>query len=286
MVLMSRKAEFAASHYYYNPEWSEEENRRVFGKCANLQGHGHNYVIEVTVSGDVDPRTGFVMDLQDLKRVINECILEPFDHRHLNKEVPEFQTLVPTTENLAVVSWRRLAPHIKGTARLFRVRMYETADIFADYYGADEPSADDAGDDAKAHSEFNRRYRFSASHRLHNPALSEEENKRAYGKCNNPHGHGHNYVVEVTVSGAVDPETGMVCNLADLDGFMHRELIDGFDESNLNEHPLFRGAIPTTEAVCQKIFEHVDDGFKHAKLERVRVEETGQNAFECFGPAD
>jgi 6-pyruvoyltetrahydropterin/6-carboxytetrahydropterin synthase len=243
-------------------------------------------VIEVTVSGEVDPRTGFVMDLQELKRVINECIIEPFDHRHLNKEVHEFQALVPTTENLAVVSWRRLAPHIKGTARLFRVRIYETADIFADYYGADERSGDDPGDDAKAHSEFNRRYRFSASHRLHNPALSEEENRRTYGKCNNPYGHGHNYVIEVTLSGALDAQTGMVCNLADLDAFMQSELIESFDLNNLNEHPFFQGTIPTTEAVCQKIFERVEEGFHHAKLERVRVEETGQNAFECFGPAD
>jgi len=137
MVLMSRRAEFSASHFYYNPEWSEGENRRIFGKCANLNGHGHNYIIEVTVAGDIDARTGFVMDLSVLKQILNREIIEPFDHRHLNKEVPEFSALVPTTENLAVVSWKRLEPSINsaGTAKLHRVRIYENPDLFADCYG-------------------------------------------------------------------------------------------------------------------------------------------------------
>jgi 6-pyruvoyltetrahydropterin/6-carboxytetrahydropterin synthase len=130
---------------------------------------------------------------------------------------------------------------------------------------------------------LNRRYRFSASHRLHSEELSEEENRECYGKCNNPYGHGHNYIVEVTLSGEVDPITGMVCNLGDLDSFMRGELIDRFDESNLNEDELFRGDIPTTEAVCKRIFNYVANNFSYAKLERVRVEETSHNAFEYHG---
>jgi len=140
MVFMSRRAEFSASHYYHNPQWTHEENARVFGKCANLNGHGHNYVVEVTVAGNVDPRTGFVMDLKTLKDIIAVEIIEPFDHRHLNKEVPEFKQLVPTTENIAAVVWQRIAPRFaSGTncngAKLYRVRIYETPDLFADYYG-------------------------------------------------------------------------------------------------------------------------------------------------------
>jgi len=139
MVLMSRRAEFSASHFYYNPQWSEQENRRVFGKCANRNGHGHNYVVEVTVAGEVDPRTGFVMDLKVLKDILNREVIDPFDHRHLNKEIPEFSTLIPTTENLAVVTWKRLAEQINkaGTAKLHRVRIYENPDLFADCYGAE-----------------------------------------------------------------------------------------------------------------------------------------------------
>lgn len=137
MVLMSRRAEFSASHFYHNPNWSEEENRRVFGKCSNLNGHGHNYIVEVTVAGEVDPKTGFVMDLVKLKEILNHEVIDPFDHRHLNKEVPEFAALMPTTENLAVVAWNRLVHRInqQGTAKLHRVRIFENTDLFADYYG-------------------------------------------------------------------------------------------------------------------------------------------------------
>ena len=131
--------------------------------------------------------------------------------------------------------------------------------------------------------ELGRRYRFSASHRLHSSKLSEEENRRVYGKCNNPHGHGHNYVVEVNVSGAVDPATGMIANLADLDGFVEKEVIEPFDHKSLNEDvAAFRENVPTTENICKEIFERLKH-FPEAKLERVRVEETGNNTFEYAG---
>jgi 6-pyruvoyltetrahydropterin/6-carboxytetrahydropterin synthase len=128
--------------------------------------------------------------------------------------------------------------------------------------------------------ELGRRYRFAASHRLHSEKLNEEENNRLYGKCNNPYGHGHNYVVEVRVSGPVDPATGMVLNLADLDSFVEREVIEAFDHKSFNEDvPEFREQVPTTENVCIEIFERLRR-FPKAKLERVRVEETANNAFE------
>jgi 6-pyruvoyltetrahydropterin/6-carboxytetrahydropterin synthase len=131
--------------------------------------------------------------------------------------------------------------------------------------------------------ELGRRYRFSASHRLHSSKLSEEENRRVYGKCNNPHGHGHNYVVEVSVSGTVDPATGMIANLADLDSFVEREVIEPFDHKSLNEDVAeFRENVPTTENVCKEIYQRLKH-FPKAKLERVRVEETGNNTFEYAG---
>jgi 6-pyruvoyltetrahydropterin/6-carboxytetrahydropterin synthase len=131
--------------------------------------------------------------------------------------------------------------------------------------------------------ELGRRYRFSASHRLHSSKLSEEQNRRVYGKCNNPHGHGHNYVVEVSVSGTVDPATGMIANLADLDSFVEREVIEPFDHKSLNEDlAAFRENVPTTENVCKEIYQRLKH-FPKAKLERVRVEETGNNTFEYAG---
>ncbi len=131
--------------------------------------------------------------------------------------------------------------------------------------------------------ELGRRYRFAASHRLHSDALSAEENARVYGKCNNPYGHGHNYVVEICVSGTPDPATGMIVNLADLDGFVEREVIEAFDHKSLNEDvPAFSGKVPTTENVCREIYQRLKH-FPKAKLERVRVEETSNNAFEYAG---
>jgi 6-pyruvoyltetrahydropterin/6-carboxytetrahydropterin synthase len=131
--------------------------------------------------------------------------------------------------------------------------------------------------------ELGRRYRFSASHRLHSGQLSATENARVYGKCNNPHGHGHNYVVEVCVSGNVDPATGMIANLADLDGFVEKEVIEPFDHKLLNEEvPAFRERVPTTENLCKEIYQRLKH-FPNAKLERVRVEETSNNAFEYAG---
>ncbi|HLJ24314.1 MAG TPA: 6-carboxytetrahydropterin synthase [Candidatus Acidoferrales bacterium] len=128
-----------------------------------------------------------------------------------------------------------------------------------------------------------RRYRFSASHRLHSEQFGEEENQRLYGKCNNPYGHGHNYVVEVAVSGPVDPATGMIANLADLDAFVDREVIEPFDHKYLNEELAeFQKCVPTTENICIEIFNRLRR-FPRARLERVRVEETGLNSFEYQG---
>jgi 6-pyruvoyltetrahydropterin/6-carboxytetrahydropterin synthase len=142
MVYLTRRATFSASHYYWNPSWTAEKNEQVFGRCANRNGHGHNYTLEVTVAGGVDPITGFVVDLKWLKDVIEREVLAAWDHRHLNLEAPEFAATasaatIPTTENLAIAAWQRLNPAVKaaGGAHLSRVRVYETPEIFAEYRG-------------------------------------------------------------------------------------------------------------------------------------------------------
>jgi 6-pyruvoyltetrahydropterin/6-carboxytetrahydropterin synthase len=133
----------------------------------------------------------------------------------------------------------------------------------------------------KAH--LTRRYIFSASHRLHSDAMSEAENKATYGKCNNPFGHGHNYALEITVSGPVDEGTGMVCNLADLDSFVLREILGRFHLQNLNTATEFHQAVPTTENLSASIYDILQRGFTHAHLEKVRIEETMMNSFEYAG---
>lgn len=134
MVYLTRRAEFSASHYYHNPSFTAEENQRIFGKCNNPNGHGHNYTLEVTVKGSVNTKSGFVVDLRDLKEIMGREVLDALDHRFLNKEVPEFFTAMPTTENLAIAIWNRLVPKLEAAA-LHRVRVYETPDLFVDFYG-------------------------------------------------------------------------------------------------------------------------------------------------------
>ncbi len=135
-MLLTRKAEFSASHVCAHPGWSEERNRAVYGANANPNGHGHNYILEVTLEGEPDAVTGMVFDLRELKDILNEEVVEPMDHRHLNREVPPFDRVVPTTENVAIEIWRRLAPRIsRGRVRLANVRLYETSDLYVDYGG-------------------------------------------------------------------------------------------------------------------------------------------------------
>ena len=137
MIFLTRRATFSASHYYWNDAWSAEKNEQGFGRCANRNGHGHNYTLEVTVAGQPDGVTGFVVDLKWLKDVIEREVLTAYDHRHLNLEVPEFAKAIPTTENIAIAAWGRLQPAVTaaGGARLNRVRVYETPEIFAEYRG-------------------------------------------------------------------------------------------------------------------------------------------------------
>ena len=136
MVFLTRRATFSASHYYWNPAWSAEKNQQVFGRCANRNGHGHNYTFEVTVAGEPDPVTGFVVDLKWLKDVMERDLVSIYDHRHLNLEVPEFAEgkMIPTTENIAIAIWQRLASKLEN-AKVHRVRVYETPDLFVDFYG-------------------------------------------------------------------------------------------------------------------------------------------------------
>jgi 6-pyruvoyltetrahydropterin/6-carboxytetrahydropterin synthase len=134
MVTITRKMEFSASHLYHNPAFSAEENRRIFGKCNNPHGHGHNYTLEVTIAGTPDPTTGMVIDLTELKELLEREVMQRMDHRFLNYEVAELKGKIPTCENIAVVIWNLLASKIRQ-GKLQRVRLYEARDLFADCFG-------------------------------------------------------------------------------------------------------------------------------------------------------
>lgn len=135
-MLITRRVEFSASHVCRRPELSEEQNREIYGEAANPHGHGHNWVVEVTLEGEPDPLTGMVFDLKALKQILWREVVEPMDHRFLNYEVPPFDRVVPTPENLAREIWRRVEPHVQGAGRrLYAVRVYETEDFYVDYLG-------------------------------------------------------------------------------------------------------------------------------------------------------
>jgi 6-pyruvoyltetrahydropterin/6-carboxytetrahydropterin synthase len=134
MIYLTRKIEFSAAHRYHNPDFSPEENARIFGKCNNPNGHGHNYVLEVTVGGETDPATGMVLDLKELKELLEREVMDRMDHRSLNHEVPELAGQIPTCENIAALIWKLLAPKVRR-GRLTRVRLWESPDLCVDCYG-------------------------------------------------------------------------------------------------------------------------------------------------------
>ena len=192
-MIITRKVEFSASHVCRNPELSEEENQRVFGLAANRHGHGHNYVVEVSLQGEPDPVTGMVLDLKELKEILNREIVEPYDHRFLNYEVPPFDT--------------RRADHREYRARHLAAAGAEIVQRKAPaalYKGVRDAGPVRGLLRRAALFRVTKRYQFAASHRLHSQELSEEENRALYGKCNHPYGHGHNYVVEVSARGPLD----------------------------------------------------------------------------------
>src|SRR5260370_21035579 len=141
-MVITRKIEFSASHICRDPRLSEPENLNLYGPAANPRGHGHNYVVEVSLAGEPDPLTGMVLDLKELKEILTRHVVEPYDHRFLNYEVPPFDREVPTTENIALDIWRRLEPLLSdGGRKLHAVRVYETPDLYVDYFGEPQCSA-------------------------------------------------------------------------------------------------------------------------------------------------
>ncbi|MBI3604037.1 MAG: 6-carboxytetrahydropterin synthase [Nitrospirae bacterium] len=268
-VLLTKRIEFAAAHRYHNPAWDAARNRAVFGACNNDPGHGHNYMIEVTVAGEVDPQTGMVVNLYDLKRILKE-VLEEFDHKHLNLDTPYFRQTIPTTENIARVLWGILEKQ-PSIGRLEKVRLFEDEDLSADITAEGQRAS------------LTRRYHFSAAHRLSSERLSETDRRRLFGKCGHPEGHGHNYVLAVTVGGAIDPDTGMVTDIQALDRVVRERVVQRFDHRNLNQDPDLARSVPTGETLARLIWDSLVKAIPAGRLERVGLGETRETSYEYAG---
>jgi 6-pyruvoyltetrahydropterin/6-carboxytetrahydropterin synthase len=275
-VRLTKRLEFSASHRYHNPAWSDERNKAVFGKCNNPHGHGHNYLLEVTVAGAVDPMTGIVINLSDLKTVLEHVLVE-FDHKNLQEDTPYFTGRIPTTENLAVVLWDRIAERLQ-VAQLVALRLFEEEDLSVDYQGRRVGNTQEV--------QLTRRYRFAAAHRLHTEALSETENRRVFGKCNNPNGHGHNYTLEVTLRGEIVPETGMITDLDRLDRTVEERVLRRFDHQHLNFDEAFAGKTTTGENLAILIWDILEKAVPSGTLQKIGLVETRDNYFEYAGPAE
>lgn len=268
-VHLQRKRTFSCAHRYWNPNREESWNAAYFGPLAEL--HGHNYTLTLTITGEVDPTTGIVVNLADVKDWLSGAVA-PFENRCVDAASEVMGGVQPSTENIARVLWDRLSPLMQGApAEMACVRVSETDNLWSEYQGESNVAY------------VTRRYEFSAAHRLHSEVLSDEENENIFGKCNRPGGHGHNYVVEVTVQGAVHEETGFAFCLETLDRVVAERVLDPMDHRNLNtEVPQFAHVNPTTENLAIVIWDALRPEIGGA-LHRIRVEETARNAFEYFG---
>ena len=266
--IVIRRAQFSASHRYWLPELSEAENMEKFGACSRFPGHGHNYILFVSLSGQLD-EYGMVLNFSNLKQVIKQEVTNQLDFSYLNDVWAEFQQTLPTTVNIARVIFERLAPHLP----LNRVQLFENSELFADY----------TGNGMEAYLTLSTH--FSAAHRLGSPRLSSEENFQIYGKCARPNGHGHNYHLEVTVKGEIDSRTGMIVDLGALNQVIEDYVIEPFDHTFLNKDiPYFAEVVPTAENIALYISNLVLLPIQElgAKLYKVKLSESPNNSCEIY----
>ena len=247
-VLLTKRIEFAASHRYMKPEWDEAKNRAVFGLCYNPPAHGHNYLLEVTVSGEIDPQTGMVVNLFDLKQVLL-AVIEEFDHKSLNLDMPYFKDRIPTSENLARVLWTKLASQ-RDIGTLHAVRLCEDEDLSAEVTAA-------GGLDVAS---VTRRYSFAAIH---------EGNQ------------GHTWDLFVTVHGRIDPVTGMVTDIGALDRLARDYVVKPFDRQDLRK--VLDSQTVSGEQLARTIWDRLAGHLSGGTLRNVRLVQTRDLSFDYAG---
>ena len=271
--VITRRACFSSSHRYWLPEKSPEENLDLFGKCSLAPGHGHNYELIVSMGGELDAN-GMVLNLSDVKNSIRNKVTGLLDFRFLNEVWPEFDVtkdkgILPTTEALVSVIWNRL----KNDLPLTSLRLYESPNLWADYYGK------------KMEALLTVQTHFNAAHRLAKDEISLSENKKIYGKCARVNGHGHNYFLDVTVRGDIDPRTGMICDLPSLQTIIEDLIVEQLDHTFLNKDiEYFRTCVPTCENIALHIADILSLPIKNigANLHKIRLQESPNNAAEIY----
>ncbi len=267
------------AHRYYLSHLSEDENRRLFGACARPHGHGHDYVLDASFTGEIDPSTGMVVNIVEIKRLLGEA-LEPFDGAYVTADDPLMNGRIPSTEALVRVLWDRLEEAAKAQnlpATVHHLRLSEYRRLWAE-------CARGTHNEESPVVTLTRTYEFAAAHRLNADGLSDTENRELFGKCNNLHGHGHNYLLEVTVGGEPDPTTGFLIDLPLLDKTVNREVVDRYDHRHLNlDLDEFRALNPTSENLVKVVWERLANALPAGALRRVAIHETERNLFVYEG---
>jgi len=243
----------------------------MFGEWASPYNHGHNYALEVTVTGSIDPITGMVVNIKTIDDVLDEVIVARFDQKSINDEVDHLRDRAPSLENLMLYIASLLGVGVlPPETKLASLRLFESELLYGEY----------RHQNGKWNMTLTRLYEFAAAHRLHVPHLTNAQNEEMFGKCNNAAGHGHNYTLEVTVEGEPDPRTGMMVDLGAMDRAIETLVVDRYDHKHLNEDlPEFKEKTPTSEVIAEEIFSRLD-GKLPAKLARVRLHETARSYFE------
>jgi 6-pyruvoyltetrahydropterin/6-carboxytetrahydropterin synthase len=263
-VERSASLRFSAARRTFSPHLSDEENRSLFGICSAPAGHGHNYELRVTLAGDVDHTSGVIFPPSEAEKIFSE-LRGRFDHRNLNVDLADYGSRPMTTECLSRYIWTKLAPRLP----LARLRLSENEDFFVEYHAGDRFF-------------MGLRLGFLAAHRLHSPRFSEEENRRVYGKCTNPEGHGHDYRVEATFRGTLDERRGILFPLDSLLAGL-RKVLDAWDYTHLEEETGEFDENPSTgENIVQILWSKLD-GIAGATLARLRLWETANNRFTLRG---
>jgi 6-pyruvoyltetrahydropterin/6-carboxytetrahydropterin synthase len=244
-VLLTKRIEFAAAHRYIKPEWDEAKNRAVFGPCYNPPAHGHNYLLEVTVSGEVDPKTGMVINLFDLKRVLLG-VIEEFDHKNLNLDMPYFRTQIPTSENLARVLWTKLVAQ-RDIGMLHTIRLYEDEDLYSEVTAAG--GVEVAG--------VTRRYSFTAVQDDH---------------------QGREWDCYITVRGKIDPVTGMVTDIGELNRLVQDRVVKMLDRQDLRK--VFGRTTVTGEQLLERIWNSLVSNISSGTLSNIQLVQSRDLSFD------
>lgn len=266
-VTLARKVSFSSGHRYWLSLLNESANREVFGVWASKFNHGHNYVLWVSARGEVNESDGMVVNIKWIDDILKERVVARLDQKSINDEISEFADRSPSLENL-LRYFRDTLRDLPGGVELSALKLEETPLLYGEWHLKNDMIT------------ITRSYEFAASHRLDVPELGHEENVRLFGKCNNQNGHGHNYVLEVTVSGEISEPSGMMVDLGELDQVVHREVVDRYDHKNLDmDIPEFAGKNTTSEVVGLTIFDRLTNVVP-GQLERIRLYETARNMFE------